>query len=85
MEDVTKATSCIDLTNVDNNEGYENFEGDQSNSLQGLPNPTTCRKLTHFLRELKGLTLYPITQAEIIDLSVGTDHQSYKKNPSVND
>ena len=51
MEDVTKATSCIDITYVNNDEGYEIFEDNQSSSVQGLPNSIVCEKLTKFLNE----------------------------------
>ena len=47
--------------------------------MQGLPNPTICKKLTNFLNEMKGLTFCPITQLEIKDPWLGTDQTSYEK------
>ena len=38
MEDFTKVTRCIDLTDADKTEGYGKFEANQSSSVQVVPN-----------------------------------------------
>ena len=80
MEDVTKATSCIGLTDVDNTEGNKKPQDDQSSSVQGVPNLTTSKEVTKFLVEVKTLTVCPIIQEAMIHLYAGTDHQSYEKD-----
>ena len=64
MEDVTRATNCIFLTD-DTTEGYEKIDDNQSSSVQAVPNLTVCRKLTNFLKELEGLTVCPIIQLKM--------------------
>ena len=58
MEDVTKATSCIDLSDADKNDGSENIYDDKSTSVQVTGNLNIGKNILNFLKEIRGLIKY---------------------------
>ena len=79
MEDMTKATRCIDLTDADKNDGSENIDDDKFTSIQVVGNLNISKNILNFLREIIGLIICPITHEDMLDPLLGTDHTSYER------
>ena len=86
MEDVTKATSLINLTHANKNNDSENVDDDTSASRQVAGNLTIRKnilkflKFLKFLKDIRGLIKCPISYKVMLDPFMGTDHQSCERD-----
>ena len=80
MEDNTRETSLIDLTNSDKNDDREIADDDTSASRKVAGNLTIGKNILNFLKEIRGLIKCTITYVDMIELLMGTDLASYERD-----
>ena len=81
MEDDTKETSLIDVTNPDENNDSVIADDDTSASRKVAGN-LTSKNILNFLKEIRGLIKCPMTHMDMIDSLMGTDRISYERDVS---